>query len=189
MLDFSTAQAEITAQSVIANAAEIHGVLTGLVSGGLAFENTEYLVIINDLFNNGEGLPASVKSTIKQMYSDIWQNLQDDNYGFQLLLPDDDESLSERTAATSAWVQGFNLGLGLQMKNTGNIASSSLSSDVQEVLKDFAEIANLSQEVDEDEASEQAYFEIVEYVRLSALMCFSELGCIPESKPKQTPLH
>ena len=53
------------------------------------------------------------------------------------------------------------------------------SSEVKEVLVDFAEIANLSDEMEEDEDTEQAFFEISEYVRISALLCFSELGTLP----------
>jgi hypothetical protein len=82
------------------------------------------------------------------------------------------------------WVQGFNLGFGLQQKQTVG-----LSDDVKEVLKDFAEIANLSDEIEEDETTEQAYFEISEYVRISALLCFTELGSPPETNNGQQILH
>ena len=33
--------------------------------------------------------------------------------------------------------------------------------------------------MEEDEDTEQAYFEISEYVRISALLCFTELGSSP----------
>jgi len=187
MVDFATAQADLSSQGIIAHAAEVHGVLVGLISGGQAFEQIEYINIINDLFNNGEGLPSSIKSLVKSLYNEVWQQLLDESFGFQLLLPDDDESLAERSHAMSIWVQGFNLGFGLQQKDTQHIEHSSLSTDVQEVLKDFAEIANLATELEESEENEQAYFEIIEYVRLSALMCFTEQGQLPEttSQPKQ----
>ena len=70
--------------------------------------------------------------------------------------------------------QGFNLGFGLQQKD-----SPVVSDEVKEVLTDFGEIANLSDEMEEDEDTEQAYFEIAEYVRISALLCFSELATPP----------
>jgi uncharacterized protein len=189
MLDFATAQADLTTHGIIAHASEIQGVLVGLICGGQAFESTDYLTIINDLFNNGEGLPNQVKSRVKTLVSEVWQQLSDESFGFQLLLPDDDESLPERSQAISVWVQGFNLGFGLQQKNTPRLEHSSLSADVQEVLKDFAEIANLSTDIDEDESSEQAFFEVMEYVRLSALMCFSELGQLPESNQQNKQIH
>ncbi len=183
-LDFASAQAIITTENVELHASELHGVITGLVCGGYAFESNDYLAMINDLFNNGEGLPAKVKTLVKLMFSDVWTNILDDSYSFQIMLPDDDDSIAERSNAIGVWVQGFNLGFGLQQKN-----NAVLSEDVKEVLSDFAEIANLSDEVEEDEATEQAYYEIAEYARISALLCFTELGVPPEQKNSQETLH
>jgi len=183
-LDFPSVQAILTSESVQAHAAEIHGVLTGLIAAGFEFESTDYIAMLNDLLNNAEGLPTTVKSLVKNIYSDIWQKILDDSYSFQLMLPDDDDSIIERGHALGKWVQGFNLGFGLQQ--TKNAA---LSEDVKEVLVDFSEIANLSDEMEEDEATEQAYFEIAEYVRISALLCFTELGAPPAPQDKAEPLH
>ena len=173
-LDFSSAQAVITTENIQSHASEIHGVLTGLVCAGFTFEEQSYIVMLNDLFNNGDVFPDAVKTIIKQMYSELWADILDDDYAFQLMLPDDDDSIIERANGLSNWVQGFNLGFGLQQKN-----SPVTSSEVKEVLTDFAEIANLSDEMEEDEDTEQAYFEISEYVRISALLCFTELGSSP----------
>ena len=173
-LDFSSAQAAITTENIQSHASEIHGVLTGLLCAGFTFEEQSYIGMLNDLFSNGDVFPDAVKTVITQMYSELWADLLDDDYAFQLMLPDDDDSIIERGHALGKWVQGFNLGFGLQQKN-----SPITSSEVKEVLTDFAEIANLSDEMEEDEDTEQAYFEISEYVRISALLCFTELGSSP----------
>lgn len=180
---FSTFQAVLSANSVIAHGCEIHGTLTGLICSGLAFENNDYLAIISDCFHNSEPLPNEVKNMVKSLYSEIWQTLLDDSFGFQLMLPDDDESMDERGKGLSVWVQGFNLGFGLQHKDM-----PVTSEEVKEVIADFAEIANLSEEVDEDEASEQAYYEIAEYVRISSLLIFADLGAAPIANTQKT-LH
>lgn len=181
---FSTFQSVITSNSVIAHASEVHGLLTGLICSGFSFENTDYLGMINDCFNNGEPLPSVVKNEIKLHFNHIWENVLDDQYAFQLLLPDDDESISERGKAISVWVQGFNLGFGLQHKDM-----PVTSDDVKEVIADFAEIANLSDDVEEDEANEQAFYEIAEYVRISSLLIFSELGEAPSSNDSSETIH
>ena len=173
-LDFASMQAIITSENVQAHASELHGVLSGLVCAGFEFEDTSYIAMLNDLFNEGDNFPNPVKSALKKMYSELWSNILDDSYGFNLLLPDDDDSMAERGNALSIWVQGFNLGFGLQQKD-----KPVLSEEVKEVLTDFGEIANLSDEMDEDEDTEQAFFEISEYVRISALLCFSELATPP----------
>lgn len=173
-LDFASAQATITTENVQAHASEIHGVLAGLICAGFPFEDQGYLAMLNDLFNNGEGFPTEVKTLVKQIFSELWTDILDDNYSFQLMLPDDDDTLVERGHALGAWVQGFNLGFGLQQKD-----KAVASEEVKEVITDFAEIANLSNEMEEDEDTEQAFFEICEYVRISSLLCFSELGALP----------
>ena len=184
LLDFASVQAIITTESVPVHASELHGVLTGLICAGFPYESHDYLAMITDLFNNGEALPTKVKSIVKLVFSDIWTNILDDSFSFQLMLPDDDDSIVERGHALSVWVQGFNLGFGLHQKDTAIV-----SEDVKEVLSDFAEIANLSDDMDEDEDNEQAYFEIAEYVRISSLLCFTELGVPPETKSSKETLH
>lgn len=184
LLDFATVQATFTAQSAEFHAAEVHGMLTGLICAGFSFENSNYTTLIEDMFNNGESLSPEVRINIKLMFSQVWQSILDDSYSFALLLPDDDESIVERSHALGVWVQGFNLGFGLEQQKT-----ASLSDDVKEVLQDFAEIANLISETEENEEVEQAYFEVSEYVRISALLCFTELGTPPEQKNKSESLH
>ena len=88
-LDFASVQAILTAESITAHGAELHGVLTGLVCAGFTFESDDYIAMINDLFNNGEGLPREVKSTVKSMFAKVWHDIIDDSYSFHLLLPDD----------------------------------------------------------------------------------------------------
>lgn len=186
-LDFANTQAIITAENVKAHASEIHGVLTGLICAGFPFEDTSYVAMLNDLFDSTEGFSTQVKNTIKQMFNELWTDILDDAYGFQLMLPDDDDTIVERGHALSVWVQGFNLGFGLQQKD-----SPVISDEVKEVITDFAEIANLSEDMEEDEATEQAYFEINEYVRISALLCFSELATLPtqgEHNQNNSTLH
>jgi len=183
-LDFSSVQAILATESVEAHAAEIHGVLTGLVCAGYAFEGTDYLGMVNDMLNNSEGLPKKVKTVVRALFAQLWQDILDDSYSFQLMLPDDDDSIVERGNALGVWVQGFNLGFGLQQHK-----ATVLSDDVKEVLTDFVEIANLSDEMEEDESTEQAFYEISEYVRISALLCFSELGIRPEENNESETLH
>ncbi|REL32214.1 UPF0149 family protein [Thalassotalea euphylliae] len=181
LLDFADLQATLSAESLQAHASELHGVLTGLIASGYEFESTDYIAMLNDMFNNGEGFPLAVKSAIKQVYSEIWQSLLDDSFGFKLMLPDDDDTIAERANGLGHWVQGFNLGYGLQQKD-----NAVASEDVKEVLSDFSEIANLSDEIDDDEATEQAYYEIAEYVKVSVLLCFAELASPPSTDDKKT---
>ncbi len=88
------------------------------------------------------------------------------------MLPDDDEHLGERTAALAHWCSGFLYGLGV----SGVTESTQLPGEAAEVLGDLAKIASVDYELDEPgEAEEQAYEEVVEYVRVGALLVFESL--------------
>ncbi len=183
-LIFANVQATLGGENFQAHASEIHGLLTGIVCAGYTFEDEGYLAIINDFFNSGEGLSKNLKDLLKQLYGDIWQTILDENFSFQLLIPDDDEAIVERGTAMSVWVQGFNLGFGLQQKNKSNY-----SKDVEEIISDFADIANLSNDLEDSEETEQAFFEILEYVRISAQLCFAELGAKPDMQASNKIIH
>jgi len=104
LMDFASMQAILTSEDVKSHASELHGVLTGLVCAGFEFEDQGYLAMLNDLFNDGDGFPGAVKIALKQMYQELWTSILDDSYSFNLLLPDDDDSIAERGHALSVWV-------------------------------------------------------------------------------------
>ena len=113
-VDFSSAQAVITTENIKAHASEVQGVLAGLVCAGFEFEDQGYVAMLSDLLDlspqGSDDFPKAVKALVKQMFSELWTDILDDSYTFQLMLPDDDDSLVERGHALGVWVQGFNLG-------------------------------------------------------------------------------
>jgi uncharacterized protein YgfB (UPF0149 family) len=87
-------------------------------------------------------------------------------------LPDDDAPLVERAMALSQWCQGFLYGFGIG----GAVPRDRLSGEVEEVLRDLTHIGQASVETGADaEEEEQAYAEIVEYVRAGVQLIHDEL--------------
>ncbi|MDN7136031.1 UPF0149 family protein [Pseudidiomarina terrestris] len=156
---------------LLSSAAEIHGLLTGMVAGGASLEGDEWLLLLSDLINEGQSFPPEVRERLSLMAAELGASLRDPDLGFQLLLPGDHEPLHERLQALTAWVQSFLVGFGV---NQTNLAG--LSADLREAIDDMVEIAKLDIAVDDDEEAERAYFEIMEYLRISAMLCFNELG-------------
>ena len=97
---------------------------------------------------------------------------EDDGLALQLMLPADDTPLSHRSQALVDWCAGFLFGLGL----AGEAASRRLSSEAREVVTDLIEFSRLDPGDEEDEASEVAYAEIVEYVRMGIVLIYEELA-------------
>ena len=96
------------------------------------------------------------------------QQLHDEEMGFELWLPSDDDSLEVRTIALAQWCSGFLAGLG----SGGQL--DALSDEAREAIDDLQQIARAELSAPQDgvaesEEDESAYAEIVEYVRIVAL--------------------
>ncbi len=164
------------------SASECHGILCAMVSCQPGLEGEAWArqmlggeieaVLEGTDIPSGGDVDASDKEALKALYEDAVKQLADPELGFQLLLPDDDTSLDQRTEALGSWCTGYLYGLSL-----GGIKEfSAFSEPVQEFAQDLVEIARLSHE-DEDgnEAGETAFFDISEYVRMGVLMLRDEL--------------
>ncbi|NOY71341.1 MAG: UPF0149 family protein [Gammaproteobacteria bacterium] len=99
--------------------------------------------------------------------------LEDSNYGFQLLLPGDDDEVADRSDALAAWCQGFLFAL----TASGVSQGKPFSTEINELIHDFSEIAKLDLEnIDEhDEGDAVAFEEVMEYVRVGVLFIWAEL--------------
>lgn len=101
---------------------------------------------------------------------------------YQLYLPDDGQSLNLRTRALAAWCGGFVSGIGVYEDwlpeapaAAGNSAAKS-SEQVQEAIADLSQIARAGLESETgSESEEQAYAEIVEYVRVAVQLIQASL--------------
>ena len=163
--------------NILVNAAEIQGIFCGMLGGGMSLECREWQEAIADFINQGETLPAEIQEQFNQLYDSTCQQLIESDFALVLCLPDDAAPINDRGQALLSWVQGFMLGFGLHQDDLTNC-----SDDFKEGLEDFAEIARMDEEMIENEESEQALFEVLEYVRVTAMLCFNELGKSPEEQ-------
>lgn len=103
---------------------------------------------------------------------------------FALLLPDDDVALEQRTSALAQWTSGFLYGFGTALPHS----AATLPPSVDEVLSDFARLAAATVDSDsEPEEQEQAYAELVEYVRAGVWLVYAELTSLRSGDPAAAP--
>jgi uncharacterized protein YgfB (UPF0149 family) len=148
--------------------AECHGMLCGLVcrkSGGTANDFLHQLAQLQLLVNPGSALAAA----LTEAFDNTVKQLADEDMGFELWLPDDDELLEDRTIALARWCSGFLAGLA----SGGQFEV--LSGEAREAIDDLQQIARAELTVPEgedqdSEEDEVAFTEIVEYVRVVTLM-------------------
>ena len=168
---FEKLSALLTQHNILSDAAEVHGILVGMLAGGMPLENRDWLEPMSDFINQGEALANEVKEALLSLFNDTCQQLLDADFALVLCLPDDAAPINERGNALINWVQGFMLGFGIHQADL-----TGCSDDVKEALEDFSDISRMDEEMSEDEESEQALFEVMEYVRVSSMLCFNELG-------------
>lgn len=164
------------AEGLVVSAAELHGMLTGLLASGKAPGRQDLYGVLADLVNEGEALSLRLQSEVDQLRQDITSDLGSSELNFQLLVPGDDEPLEERLAALVEWTQSFLAGFGINQTNLANA-----SEDLREAIQDLAEIARLSTDASDGAADEQSYNEVAEYVRITAIMSFNELSRVEKA--------
>lgn len=168
---YETLSSVLDRHNILADGAEIHGILCGMLSGGMPLEDREWFDPMSDFIHQGEDLPGEVKDQLLVLFNATCQQLLDADFALSLCLPDDAAPINERGQALINWVQGFLLGFGIHQADL-----TGCSDDVKEALEDFSDIARMDEQMTEDEESEQAMFEVMEYVRVTAMLCFNELG-------------
>lgn len=179
---FDNLTALLERNNILTSAAEVQGMLCGMLGGGMPLECQDWLEPLADFIHQGETFSKDVEQAFKDLYDNTCQQLVESDFALSLCLPEDSAPINERGQALLTWVHGFMLGFGLHQADL-----TGCSEDVKEALEDFAEIARMDDEMPEDEESEQALFEVMEYVRVTAMLCFNELGKSPEqqqSEPK-----
>jgi uncharacterized protein YgfB (UPF0149 family) len=115
--------------------------------------------------------------------------LEAGDLGFRLLLPADDETLQWRALALADWCHGFMHGLvaagGSDSGPQADVLDSSIAS---EILDDFSEITRAGAP-DEGEESEQAFAELVEYVRVSVQLMYDETAALRQQTGESRQEH
>lgn len=177
---FENLSALLERHNILATAAEIQGMFCGMLGAGMPLESQEWLEPIADFIHQGEALPHEIELEFKLLYDCTCQQLVESDFALVLCIPDDASPINDRGQALLGWVQGFMLGFGLHQDDL-----TACSEDVKEALEDFAEIARMDEEMLEGEDSEKALFEVLEYVRVTAMLCFNELGHSPEQQQNQ----
>ncbi|WJD49659.1 MULTISPECIES: YecA/YgfB family protein [unclassified Enterobacter] len=153
-------------QGVGLTAAEMHGLIGGMLCGGN--KDASWQPLLHDLTNEGLAFGHELAEALRKLHAATSDALEDDGFQFQLFLPDgDDTTVFERADAMAGWVNHFLLGLGVTQPKLDKVTG-----ETGEAIDDLRNIAQLGYEEDEDqEELEMSLEEIVEYVRIAALLC------------------
>lgn len=156
--------------------AECHGVACGLLVRQPAAGPDVLLKLLAMLEIVHDPGPA-LSEALQEMLAAAGQQLADEEMQLGIWLPDDDSPLDIRTSALAQWCNGFLASIG----SGGDARLHTLSSEATESLTDLREIAMAEVSSDglesqtSSEEEEQAFAEIVEYIRVAVLILREDL--------------
>jgi uncharacterized protein len=148
-------------------ASEAHGIAVGMLCIDIRSTSTDWIA---SLFSGDTVVSGESEHILQTLFEQTRNLLDDENeqFEFDLLLPDENEELSLRAEAISCWCQGFLFGIG-HTKSTAEWTGES-----GEILRDIVEITKLETDTAEED-DENALVEIHEYLRSAILLIRDEL--------------
>ncbi|MDF7662560.1 YecA family protein [Erwiniaceae bacterium L1_54_6] len=156
----------LSQQGVGMTPAEMHGLICGILCGGN--QDNSWKTLVHDLTNEGMAFSQSLSQPLQALHESLANTLDEEGFLFQLMLPDDDDiTVFDRADALAGWVNHFLLGLGVTQPKLDKVTG-----ETGEAIDDLRTIAQLGYDEDEDqEELEQSLEEVIEYVRVAALLC------------------
>jgi uncharacterized protein YgfB (UPF0149 family) len=157
-------------------AAEAHGCLVGALCTTPHYPMERWLEEI--IPDEDRRTDDDSQQALRLLYADTLNALRGENMDFELLLPGDEISLAARAGGLSQWCQGFLYGFGTGQALGGTPKPDDLPTNVNEILNDLTHIGRASVEIEGDvdnDSEEDAYAEVVEYVRVGVQLIHDEL--------------
>lgn len=158
------------------NAGQTHGLLCSRLALAGAEGASRWLAQVLADTDPENTLCTECQAMLEALCTSTWQQLSERQSDFMLLLPDDDDSAQVRTEAMGQWCEGFLHGLVSEAH--GDELRERLASDpLSDIIKDLLEItrATVGEEADE-QAADNAFVELVEYLRVAAQLTYEELA-------------
>ncbi|QWF72460.1 UPF0149 family protein [Methylomonas paludis] len=158
-------------------AAEAHGVAVGMLSIAIQADADNWLQLI---LSDYADIPAQYTEPLLDLFEKTRKVLANglDEFGFDLLLPDDDEPLAEQSEALRAWCLGFLFGVGYLRSQVA------WPGEVAEIMQDIVEITKLDTNIENgDDEDANALMELREYLRTAVL---TVKDYFPETLPVQS---
>ncbi|GAB3486034.1 UPF0149 family protein [Marinomonas epiphytica] len=170
-LDFDLIADVFVVESIAASPAELHGQLCGYLASGVALPMEDWLAMVVEFCDIESWKEDASRQVIVELYTATQTLFQNGEYALEPCISDDDAELAERGVTLSQWAHGFLAGYGLSGQK------KDLSDETKQILRDFANISAMQAEMrslEDNNDNEADLTELVEYVRLSAMMMYSE---------------
>lgn len=176
------------------SAAQVHGLLCSRLSVAGADGATRWFAQVLDDTDPNNALRGECEAMLDSLCAHTWRQLVERQSEFELLLPEDAETPLLRTEAMAHWCEGFLHGL-VSERHSEALKSRLAGEPLADIIRDMLQITRATVGEDEEgEEAENAYAELVEYLRVAAQLVYEELADFrtsgdEEKAPESDTLH
>jgi|TARA_B100001057_G_C22832239_1_gene943828 yecA family protein len=185
--DYLNFASELQSAGLAVNPSELHGLLTGMLSGGMNFSDKSWQPLVFDYVSEGMAWPSNVLSITQVVLDKISDDLTQTSLELALLLPDEEAgaTLFDMADGLADWVNHFISGLGLI-----GASLAKASKDTKEALADLEEIAKLGIDEDDDMQEQGDLLEqVIEHAKACVLIVHAEFGQRIMPSPPSPTIH
>ena len=151
------------------SASEVHGTVVGSIANHLkSGVSPDLLKLIDPQASADDERFSQLKELLYDLYRDSSELLFEGKEGFDLLLPNEDEDLSDRADGLATWAKGYILGL--LYNNAFSI--DQLPENAPEIVRDMMQISEAAAGADEEREEDWALAELHEYLKVGAQLIF-----------------
>jgi yecA family protein len=158
------------------DAAQTHGLLSGRLAVGGADSGFAWLAQILEGTDESDAERSKCETMLGELFESTYRQLSGRMSEFEPLLPDERDSTAVRASALAHWCEGFLHGL-VSAEHGAELKERLAAEPLSDIIRDILQITRASADEDSNnESDEEAYTEIVEYLRVAAQLAFEELA-------------
>ncbi len=166
---YTQLEATLSLADIEISVSEVHGTIVGAIANHMKSGVTpDLLKLIEPQASPEDGRFSQLKDTLYDIYRITTEQLLEGQESYDLLLPDDDESLDSRVEGIATWARGYILGL--LYNNAFSI--DQLPESGAEIARDLMQIAEAGAGDGEEREEDFALAELHEYIKVGSQLIF-----------------
>lgn len=170
------------------DAAQVHGLLSSRLAVSGPGAGFEWLQVVLEGTDPANALRAECELMLSDLFETAGRQLSERMSEFSPLLPADADSTEARVAALAHWCEGYLHGL-VSGGHEGALKERLAADPIADIIKDMLEITRATDGGEDDESTEDAYTELVEYLRVAAQLVYEELADLRNPQPDDATVH
>lgn len=158
------------------DAAQSHGLLASRLAVTGRDGGYDWIAYVLDGSDESNALRKECEAMLSSMFERAAKSLSERQSDFAPFLPDDAIDLDARAQALGHWCEGYLHGL-VSVQHSNALKKRLAEEPIADIIKDMLQITRATAgDAPEDDATEDAYVELVEYLRVAAQLVYEELA-------------